>query len=111
MADRPTAYQLAADLWDRSGIPSFPVLLAQDEDGKWLKKPLVKWGGVTRDTHPSEFNWGGANAVGVPMGRRSGLFAFDVDSYKPPAALTMNGRVATSCRRRERTGPPRAAVI
>ena len=88
MADRPTAYQLAADLWDRSGIPSFPVLLAQDEDGKWLKKPLVKWGGVTRDTHPSEFNWGGANAVGVPMGRRSGLFAFDLDEYKPQSAAS-----------------------
>ncbi|WP_371038931.1 bifunctional DNA primase/polymerase [Rhodosalinus sp. FB01] len=86
MSDRPTAYQLAADLWDRFGIPSFPVLLAQDETGKWQKKPLVKWGAVTPDTQPGEFNWGGTNAVGVPMGRRSNLFAFDVDSYKPGCA-------------------------
>jgi hypothetical protein len=87
MSEQPTAYQLAADLWDRSGIPSFPVLLAQDETGKWQKTPLVKWGNVTRDTHPGEFNWRGANAVGVPMGIRSNLFTLDVDSYKPGCAF------------------------
>ena len=85
MSNRPTAYRLADQLHEELGIPSFPVLLAQDEAGKWQKRPLVKWGGVTRTTGPGEFNWRRATAVGVPMGSRSGLFAFDLDldSYKP----------------------------
>lgn len=87
MTSHLTAYQLAMQLFSECGIPSFPVLLSQDQNGKWQKQPLVKWGVVTRDTCPGDFNWRGANAIGVPMGRRSGLFTFDVDSYKAGCAF------------------------
>lgn len=86
MSDILSAYQLALLVHHDHAVPAFPVRLSADAAGKWQKNPLVKWGSVTRDTPPGEFNWGGANAVGVPMGQRSGLFAFDVDSYKEGCA-------------------------
>lgn len=76
-----TAYQLAVELWQETGLPSFPVDLYSDGE-KLQKKPKVKWGGVTLDSHPGDFNWRGANAVGVPSGERSGLIVLDLDSYK-----------------------------
>jgi len=86
MPDALSAYQLALSVHRDHAVPAFPVQLFAEADDKWQKKPLVKWGSITRDTSPGEFNWSGANAVGVPMGQRSGLFAFDVDSYKEGCA-------------------------
>lgn len=78
-----SAYTLAQEIHTQFDVPVFPVLIEADLDtGKWQKKPLAKWGSIAVDTPPDEFNWGRANAVGVPMGKRSGLIALDVDSYK-----------------------------
>jgi hypothetical protein len=77
-----TAYQLACLVHQEQGIPVFPVDLRYDTvAGKWQKQPLVKWSQVSGG--PEDVTWHGANAVGVPMGQRSGLIALDIDSYKP----------------------------
>lgn len=39
--------------------------------------------GVQVSGDPRDIGWHGANAIGVPMGHRSGLLAIDIDDYKP----------------------------
>lgn len=81
MCKRRSAYQLAVSIHGELGLPVFPVRLSRETNGKWQKQPLAKWSRVSGD--PEGVTWHSANAVGVPMGRRSGLIAIDVDDYKP----------------------------
>lgn len=83
MNKHKTIFQFACDIRAEFRVPVFPVLISQSETGKWNKQPLVKWSQVSGD--PSDVSWNGANAVGVPMGLRSGLIAIDLDDYKPGA--------------------------
>jgi hypothetical protein len=81
MTEGKTTFQLACEIHERHQVPVFPVLIFWSEDlGKWHKQPLVKWTQVSGDPH--DIVWQGANAVGVPMGPRSGLVAIDLDDYK-----------------------------
>lgn len=82
MHDLQTAFTLAVTIHETHGVPVFPVRIAHEE-GSWHKKPLVKWGSISGD--PAETVWNGANAVGVPMGSRSGLITVDLDDYKEGA--------------------------
>ncbi|AXI56116.1 hypothetical protein C1J05_17875 [Sulfitobacter sp. JL08] len=62
-------------------VPVFPVLITWDEKRKKFRKtPLARWAHCP----PLDDNapWGRANAVGVPMGERSGLITIDRDDYK-----------------------------
>lgn len=80
MKHEPSIYQLACRMHDAHTVPVFPVRISKDEHGKWHKQPLVRWGSIPGD--PRDVVWHGANAVGVPMGRRSGLITIDLDDYK-----------------------------
>lgn len=81
MSNPQSVFQLACQIHDSLGIPVFPVKISYHPDtGKWEKRPLSKWG--TGSGNPRELVWQGANAVGVPMGLRSGLIAIDLDDYK-----------------------------
>ncbi len=75
--DTETLARRIHETWD---VSVFPVGMFWDEGKrKWQKKPLVRWGsltGIAKD------RWNEADAVGVPMGRRSGLIAIDLDDYK-----------------------------
>jgi Bifunctional DNA primase/polymerase, N-terminal len=74
-------FKLAQSIHETWDVPVFPVAITWDEEKqKWQKKPLVKWSlcGPCDASGP----WGRANAVGVPMGERSGLITIDVDDYK-----------------------------
>lgn len=83
MTEHPTIFQMACALYDATGLPVFPVLLYQKGNGRWEKKPLARWSRVTGD--PRDALWQCANAIGVPMGHRSGLIALDLDDYKDGA--------------------------
>ncbi len=78
--DKLDAETLARQIHETWDVPVFPVRMTWEEErGKWQKKPLVRWGSLTG---VAEDRWAEANAVGVPMGRRSGLIAIDLDDYK-----------------------------
>ncbi|WP_172293382.1 bifunctional DNA primase/polymerase [Pseudoruegeria sp. HB172150] len=64
-------------------LPAFPVGLSWNRmRERWEKKPLVRWSGALGSTVGSLRGRTRISAIGVPMGERSGLFAFDLDSYK-----------------------------
>ncbi len=80
MHNENPAYQVARQVHEDHAVPVFPVKLSLEDTGKWQKTPLLKWGSTSG--HPDDVPWNGANAVGVPMGQRSGLLAIDLDTYK-----------------------------
>lgn len=83
MNKHKTVFQLACDIHAEFGVPVFPVLISQEETGKWKKIPLAKWSQISGD--PSDVSWYDANAIGVPMGHISGLITLDLDDYKDGA--------------------------
>jgi hypothetical protein len=60
--------------------PIFPVLItAKPTSEKPLgaeKKPLVQWGQVTSE---SRYDFSNANAIGIPTGKKTGVFVLDLD--------------------------------
>ena len=81
------AFALAQGIHETFDVPVFPVVLTQDATtGRWNKTPPrgCKW--RTEAGSPNRFTWDRAHGVGVPMGEQSGLFAVDIDSYKPGTA-------------------------
>ncbi|MEJ5218852.1 bifunctional DNA primase/polymerase [Cognatishimia sp. D5M38] len=83
MSKSLNAYELACRINNRFSVPVFPVRLLGGANESIQKQPLVKWSLV--DGEPQSVSWQGANAVGVPMGKRSGLIAIDLDDYKSDA--------------------------
>lgn len=95
-----TAFELAQEVSEEFGVPTFPVKMiplradgthykrrerpADDKDVvKWDKQPLCDWGDAEKPEPLDCDGWDEANAVGVPMGWRSGMIAIDIDDHKP----------------------------
>jgi hypothetical protein len=71
--------------WYELGIPVVPCRIYRDENGKWEKEPLVKWGKWENNPQSEEefenLPWDEANGYAIICGTRtrSGLYVFVID--------------------------------